>query len=49
MTKLLIRLFIKNADQTEEPAVRSRYGAVAGIVGIFCKLSAAACPFGRMP
>ena len=38
MTKLLIRLFIKNADQTEEPAVRSRYGAVAGIVGIFCNL-----------
>lgn len=38
MTNLLIRLLIKNADQTEEPAVRSRYGAVAGIVGILCNL-----------
>ncbi len=38
MTKLLVRLFIRNADQTEDPAVRSRYGAVAGIVGILCNL-----------
>ena len=37
-TKLLVRLFIRNADQTEDPAVRSRYGAVAGIVGILCNL-----------
>ena len=38
MTNLLIRLLIQNADQTEDPAVRSRYGAVAGIVGIVCNL-----------
>ena len=38
MTKLLVRLFVKNADQTEDPTVRSRYGAVAGIVGILCNL-----------
>ncbi len=38
MTKLLIRLFIKNAEQTEDPAVRSRYGTLAGVTGIICNV-----------
>ncbi len=36
MTKLLVRLFIKNSDKVEEPAVRGAYGTLAGFVGIFC-------------
>ncbi len=33
MTKLLIRLFIKNYEDTENPHVREAYGKFAGIVG----------------
>lgn len=36
MTGLLLRLFVKHADQTEDPAVRSAYGKLAGMVGIVC-------------
>ena len=38
MTKLLLRLFIKDYDQTQTPSVRLRYGTLAGWVGIFCNL-----------
>lgn len=38
MTKLLIRLFVKNHDQVEHRLVRSAYGKMAGWVGIFCNL-----------
>ena len=38
MTKLLIKLFIKDADNTENAAVRSRYGVLSGAVGIACNL-----------
>ena len=34
MTKLLLRLFIKDSGNTASPAVRSRYGTLSGIVGI---------------
>jgi cation diffusion facilitator family transporter len=34
MTNLLIRAFIKNPENTSNPAVRRRYGNVAGAVGI---------------
>ncbi|MGL4483763.1 MAG: cation diffusion facilitator family transporter, partial [Anaerovoracaceae bacterium] len=34
MTKLLIKLFIKNKDKVKEPEVRESYGKLAGIVGI---------------
>ena len=33
MTKLLIKLFIKDADNTANAAVRSRYGVLSGAVG----------------
>lgn len=36
MTQLLLRLFVRHADQTEDPAVRAAYGKLAGIVGIVC-------------
>ena len=38
MTKLLIKLFIKDADNTANAAVRSRYGVLSGAVGIACNL-----------
>lgn len=38
MTKLLLRLFIKNSDNTKDPAVRSAIGSLSGIVGIVCNL-----------
>lgn len=45
MTKLLIRLFIKNSHDTHEPAVREKYGILAGFIGIFCNLFLTVCKF----
>lgn len=36
MTELLLRLFVKNHRDTENPAVRTAVGKLAGIVGIVC-------------
>ena len=38
MTNLLLRLFVKNYKQPEEPAVRGAIGSLSGIVGICCNL-----------
>ena len=38
MTKLLIRLFIRDSQHPEKPAVRTAYGRMAGLVGIACNL-----------
>lgn len=38
MKKLLLRLFVKNSDDTKDPAVRMQYGKLAGWVGIFCNI-----------
>lgn len=38
MTALLLKLFVKNADQVEDPSVRSAYGKLAGLVGIICNV-----------
>lgn len=38
MTSLLLRLFVKNHDDTENPVVRGAYGKLAGAVGIVCNL-----------
>ena len=38
MTAWLIRLFVKDADQVKDPAVRRRYGVLGGAVGIACNL-----------
>ena len=35
MTQLLLRLFVKDHQNTDVPAVRERYGKLAGLVGIF--------------
>lgn len=38
MTKLLIKLFIKNSDRVADGTVRQGYGTLAGVVGILCNL-----------
>ena len=38
MTQLLLRLFVKNRENTQDPAVRSAVGSLSGVVGILCKL-----------
>ena len=34
MAHFLLRLFVKNADQTSDPKVRAAVGTLSGIVGI---------------
>ncbi|MCI8268683.1 MAG: cation transporter [Lachnospiraceae bacterium] len=36
MTELLLKIFIKNYEQTEQPEIRTAYGLLAGVVGICC-------------
>lgn len=38
MTGLLVRLFVKDADNTADPAVRGRYARLAGVTGIVLNL-----------
>ena len=38
MTKLLLHLFVKNADNTESPKVRAAIGTLSGLVGIVCNV-----------
>ncbi|MBR5505853.1 MAG: cation transporter [Clostridia bacterium] len=38
MTKLLIRKFVANHDETADPKVRAAYGKLSGIVGIVCNI-----------
>ncbi len=45
MTHLIIRLFIKDSDNTSNPAVRARYGIVSSACGIMCNIFLAALKF----
>lgn len=38
MTELLLKTFIKNREDTEDPSVRTACGRLAGIVGIICNV-----------
>ena len=38
MTQLLLRLFVKNHRNTQDPRVRAAIGSLSGIVGILCNL-----------
>ena len=38
MNGLLLKLFVKNHENVEDPAVRTAYGNLSGGVGIFCNL-----------
>ena len=42
MTKLLLKLFVKNSRDTTQPAVRGAVGKLSGTVGILCNLLLAA-------
>ncbi|MDL2293506.1 cation diffusion facilitator family transporter [Ruminococcaceae bacterium OttesenSCG-928-D13] len=42
MTNLLVRLLVKDYKNLQSPAVRARYGQMAGLVGIVCNLLLAA-------
>ena len=36
MTNILLKLFIKNCEDTQNPAIRSSIGKLAGLTGIVC-------------
>lgn len=38
MTTFLLRRFIPDYQNTADPAVRAKYGRLAGIVGIICNV-----------
>ncbi len=38
MTTLLLKLFVADYQDTDRPAVRTAYGKLSGLVGIFCNL-----------
>lgn len=38
MTKLLVRLFVKNSDNYENPSVRTAYGILGSVVGVICNV-----------
>ena len=38
MTQLLLRLFVKNWEDPQDPKVRTAVGSLSGIVGILCNL-----------
>ncbi|MBQ4641429.1 MAG: cation transporter [Oscillospiraceae bacterium] len=38
MTRLFLRLFVKNYQEKENPGVRARVGKLSGLVGIFCNV-----------
>ena len=38
MTEFLVRRFVKNYEHTETVAVRTAYGVLASMVGIFCNV-----------
>ncbi len=38
MTKILLSLFVKNPNNTDDPKTRSSIGSLSGIVGIVCNL-----------
>ncbi len=43
MGKLLIKLFVKNSENTKDPEVRRSYGVLAGVFGIIANLLLSAC------
>ena len=45
MTEIILRLFVKDSENVSNIAVRTRYGIVAGIVGIVCNTLLAIAKF----
>ena len=46
MTKLLLRIFVKDYKNTKDNVVREKYGTLAGIFGIICNLFLCAIKLG---
>ena len=38
MTDFLVRRFVRDSENTESTEVRTRYGILASVVGIFCNV-----------
>ena len=38
MTDFLVRRFVRDSEDTESTEVRTRYGILASVVGIFCNV-----------
>ena len=38
MTELLVRSFVKDADNIDNTQVRERYGMLSSMVGVFCNI-----------
>ena len=38
MTDILVKLFVKNYDRTEDQKVRSAYGILSSVVGVICNI-----------
>ena len=38
MTELIVKCFVKDYKETEKMSVRTSYGILASIVGIFCNV-----------
>lgn len=38
LTNLLVKLFVKNSENTEDQKVRSAYGVLASVVGVICNV-----------
>ena len=38
MTQLLVKLFVKNYQDTDRTEVRTAYGVLSGLVGICCNV-----------
>ena len=45
MTRLLVKLFVKNHEQAQLPEVRASYGKLSGMVGIVCNVLLFAAKF----
>ncbi len=45
MTRLIMKLFIKNSEDVKDEKVRQRYGIVGGVVGIICNIILFAAKF----
>ena len=45
MTDFLVHKFVKNYEQTEDVQVRTSYGVLSSIVGIFCNVLLFAAKF----
>ena len=48
MTEFLIRHFVKDYEEVEKVSVRTAYGMLSGIVGIFCNVSVMADAFNNL-